>query len=114
MNPQYETKLTAITPTSQGKVTVASVVVSENGFTADNQYTVDGDYMVGVKVKRDNKERVCLIALNDDRSDKFESLGYSLPKVVNQQIVFHSLTAVNLPMPWYTLALERTPEHLLV
>ena len=67
MNPQYETKLTAITPTSQGKVIIASVVVSENGFTPDNQYNVDGDYMVGVKVKRDNKERVCLIALNDDR-----------------------------------------------
>ena len=67
MNPQYKTKLTAITPTSQGKVIIASVVVSENGFTPDNQYNVDGDYMVGVKVKRDNKERVCLIALNDDR-----------------------------------------------
>lgn len=67
INPQYKTLLTAITPTSQGKVIIASVEVLENGFNVDNQYVVDGDYMLGVKVKRDNKERLCLIALNENR-----------------------------------------------
>ncbi len=36
-----------------------------------------------------------LIDFTDDQSTEFESLGYSLPIVVGQQIVFHSLGAVN-------------------
>ena len=39
-----------------------------------------------------------LIDFTDDESTQFESLGYALPKVDNQQIVFHSLAAVNMPM----------------
>ena len=39
-----------------------------------------------------------LIDFTDDKSTQFESLGYALPKVDNQQIVFHSLAAVNMPM----------------
>lgn len=39
-----------------------------------------------------------LIDFTDDKSTQFESLGYALPKVDNQQIVFHSLAAVSMPM----------------
>lgn len=67
INPQYKTLLTVITPAPASKVVVASVEVSENGFSVEDQYVVDGDYMLGVKVKRENKERLCLIALNDNR-----------------------------------------------
>lgn len=67
MNPQYKTLLTVIAPTPASKVVVVSVEVSENGFSVEDQYVLDGDYMLGVKVERENKERVCLIALNDDR-----------------------------------------------
>jgi hypothetical protein len=52
-----------------------------------------------------------LFELTDDRSDKFESLGYALPKVDNQQIVFHAMTAVNLPMayPSIDVSLDSLP-----
>lgn len=41
-----------------------------------------------------------LIDFTDDQSTEFESLGYALPKVDNQQIVFHAMVAVNLPMEY--------------
>lgn len=68
MNPQYKTKLTAIaTIPLQGKVVIKTVEILDDGYRDDSEQIVDGDYMVGVKVKRENKERLCLIALNDNR-----------------------------------------------
>lgn len=67
MSPQYKTILSVVAPTPMHKVVVASVEVLENYFSVVDEYAVDGDYMLGVKVKRENKERLCLIALNDNR-----------------------------------------------
>lgn len=41
-----------------------------------------------------------LIDYTDDRSTVFESRGYALPKIVNQQIIFTTLTAVDLDMKY--------------
>lgn len=41
-----------------------------------------------------------LIGFTDDKSTEFESRGYMLPKIVNQQIIFTTLTAVDLDMKY--------------
>ena len=67
MFPQYSTKLTMISPGSDGKISVDTVDIFELSFMYKEKYLVNGDYALGVNVKRENKERVCLIALNDNR-----------------------------------------------
>ena len=41
-----------------------------------------------------------LIGFTDDRSTVLESRGYALPNIVNQQIIFTTLTAVDLDMKY--------------